>query len=170
MPERQKNLYRVFNALVLPADRVLIAGSAPLYSLGILEGSPRDLDVVVHPSYWETIKKRFGLPQDVKSGPFSGQRIEFDYNRDGIEDIDFTDSWPMAGVTTTELFEDAQNIDGALHLSVEHVIKTKQVLNRRKDHFHLAAIAAYVRFIERNDQPVPWPTHKTPIIKKLLDI
>ena len=150
-PKRARLLYETLKKLNLPKDKIIVAGSAPLYAYGILhDDSPTDLDVIVKNRMTWHPARLLGQMESVRSQGFHGDRpesmlIKYDCNDDGREEIEFTQSWPMAGRDFTALFNDSIMIDGVRYMSLRDVIVTKRVLDRPKDREHLRLVKEWYK-------------------------
>lgn len=160
---REEFLFNVLKGLYLPIDKLLIAGSAPLYFADILEESAlHELDIVIcDKNVWRQACDRFGGAERLTTNGFKGHRIVVKVSEGGLEEIEFTDSWPMAGRPLAQIFKDStvRPIGGGqIHcLSLRDVVVTKRVLDRGKDHAHLEAVR---KFIEANND-VPLSTKES---------
>jgi hypothetical protein len=141
---RVRFLYNVLRSLEYANENLLLAGSAAMHVLGILEPyCPRDLDVLVKDEVtWQLVLME-GRGERVKTNGFEGVRVKIDYDGDGLEDIDFTNSWPMCGRAVNDLFESEMVINDVHYMGLHDVIVTKRVLGRRKDMAHLALIQSW---------------------------
>ncbi|WAL73025.1 hypothetical protein OU787_16850 [Kitasatospora sp. YST-16] len=125
--------FRLLRELGLPAEDLLIAGSAPLYVRG-LRDRIGDLDVVAR---GEALRRALVLGRP-EPAPFDGAvSIRLMGGR-----LEITDSWFVGMFGEVEdLFDRAERIGGFRFLTVADTVVWKQRLDRPKDRLDLQRMA-----------------------------
>ena len=149
--KRIDKLRDIFQKLALPPDRLLIAGSSPLSLFDIVkEGDLSDFDVLVmDPELWEKVRK-LGKPVDIKTKTYSGECVLYTDQESG-EVIEFTNSWPMSGKSNDKLYEKRMIVNGLSFMSLDHVIRSKIIMDREKDRRHLSLMRTWLHTVKLDD-------------------
>jgi hypothetical protein len=115
-------------ALGLPPADFVVAGSGPMLADGLID-DPSDLDVVARGAAWE---KAINLGE-VEPAPF-GPVHRVVLLDGGIEILDgwFPDLWSV-----DELIDGATVVDGIRFADMDVVRRSKEILDRPRDHQHL---------------------------------
>lgn len=115
-------------ALGLPTADYVVAGSGPMLAHGLID-DPSDLDVVAREAAWDVAVK-LGEVEQAPFGPV--RRVVLLDGRIEILDGWFPEIWSVA-----ELIAGATVVSGIPFVSLDVVRRSKEILDRPRDHRHL---------------------------------
>ena len=115
-------------ALSLPAADFVVAGSGPMLAHGLID-DPSDLDVVARRGAWD-IAVGLGEVEPAPFGPV--RRVVLLDGRIEILDGWFPEIWSVA-----DLIAGATVVAGIRFAAMDVVRKSKEILDRPRDHRHL---------------------------------
>jgi len=122
-------------SLNLPREDFAVAGSGPLFALGLIE-ELSDVDVIARRRAWSIALKR-GCPAPAPCSTV--QRIElFD------KKVEILDGWFPEIWNVDDLIDSADLIDGVRFASLNVVRQTKEIMRRPKDLVHVRIIDEYL--------------------------
>ena len=132
---RNDRLIKQFLSLGLPTGDYAIFGSAPMYAHK-LKDLGHDLDVVARGEAWN-IAAKIAEPRPAQSGTY--QVIELFEG-----ELEIFNGWAWGGWSLDELIDTAELIEGIRFVTLDKVLKWKELWGRPKDLEHIKIIENYL--------------------------
>jgi hypothetical protein len=129
-------LFKGLQSLRLDVANFTIAGSGPLYARGWID-DPTDLDVVARDVAWSRAAS-LGVVEDAPHG--EAKRVQLFSGHIEVLNAWFPEIW-----TVDELINYSDVLCGIRFVSLDVVIRSKQLTNRPRDREHLTLIAEQIR-------------------------